>query len=105
MGRGSFPGVEFVVVAGVGVVEVGTVAGGADDGGILVEKVCLRPSRGGLCRPGESRAAARAGRTVDKGGSEFAGPRGWFVSNRGKAIGDVLHVLILVVGVVVGVFR
>ena len=43
MGKGSFPGVEFVVVAGAGVVEVGTVAGGADDGGILVEKVCLRP--------------------------------------------------------------
>ena len=44
VGRGSLPGVEFVVVAGAGVVEVGTVAGGADDGGILVEKVCLRPT-------------------------------------------------------------
>ena len=43
VGRGFFPGVEFVVVAGAGVVEVGTVAGGADDGGVLVE-VCLRPT-------------------------------------------------------------
>ena len=44
MGKGSFPGVEFVVVAGAGVVEVETVAGGANDGGILLEQVCRRPT-------------------------------------------------------------
>ena len=99
-------------MAGAGVVEVGTVAGGGGrwrhpfGGGVSPSD-----SRRGLCRPGESRAAARAGRAVVKGGSEFAGPRGWFVSKRGNVIDDVLHVLVLVVvvgrvvGVIVGVFR
>ena len=70
--------------------------------------------RGGLCGPVKCRVAARAGRVVDEGGSEFSGLRGWYVSKRGKVTGDVLHVVVLVVvvvrvvarwGVVVGVFR
>ena len=70
--------------------------------------------RGGLCGPGKSRVAARAGRAVDEEGSAFSGLRGWLVSKRGKVTGDVLHVVVLVVvvvrvvarwGVVDGIFR
>ena len=71
-------------------------------------------SRGRLCGYGKSRVTAGAGRSVDKGGAEFAGSRGWFVGKCGKVVGDVQHVVVLVVvvvrdvarlGVVVGVFR
>ena len=44
VGRGSFTGVEFVVVAGAGVAQAGTVAGVADDEGTLLEEVCRRPT-------------------------------------------------------------
>ena len=116
VGRGSLTGVEFVVVAGAVMAEAGMVAGVADDEGTLLEGGCHRPSdsRSGLCGPGTSRVTAWAGRAVDKGSSEFAGPQGWFVGKRGKVIGDVLHVVVLIVvavrgfarlGAVVGVFR
>ena len=44
VGRGSFTGVEFVVLAGAGVVGVGTVAGVADDEGTLLKEMCRRPT-------------------------------------------------------------
>ena len=41
-------------MAGEGAVGVGTVAGGADDGGILLENVCLRPTAEVSCVGPES---------------------------------------------------
>ena len=85
VGRGSFTGVEFVVAAGAGVAEAGTMAGVVDDEATLLEEVCRRSTaKVGCVGPESLRRLRGREESSIKGVPKFPGPRGWFVGKRGK---------------------